>query len=185
MYGSDEITAGGGKALPFYASCRIRVSTTKGFTDKNGQACGIMLNLRNKKSRSFKPFLKVEGVQLFYEKGINPIGGLLTVLKEAGRIVAHGKAGNYKVEEPWAGGKEVTFRASAKNNIVPVEILLECPALVDAKDKEELTNYLSIFADAINLVNSGELGETAVEADEEDISKIIGSGSSEKEESDE
>lgn len=156
FYGSDEVTAGGGKALPFYASCRMRVSATKNFNDTNGQSIGIKLNFRNKKNRSFKPFMTAEGVQLFYDCGVNPLGALLTALLSAGRIEASG-SGNYKVKEEWADGNDVKFKAKKSDNLVPLEVLLECPKLVDATSKEELVEYLQPFNKAIELVASGDL----------------------------
>jgi recombination protein RecA len=169
MYGSPEVTAGGGQALPFYCSLRLRVSTTKNFTDKNEQSCGILINFKNKKNRSFKPFLTVDGIQLFYDHGINPLGGLLNTLLMAGRIEAHGK-GSYRVLEPWANGKDVSFKSTKEANLVPSDVLKQCPNLIDAETTEQVEEYLSIFAGAIELVEGGTLKSTDVE----DVAEKLG-----------
>lgn len=159
MFGSDEITAGGGKALPFYASLRLRTSATKHFTDELEVPCGVKLNFRNKKNRSFKPFLTALDVQLFFDKGINPLGGMLAVLKGAGRI--EGK-GTYTVKEPWANGEKITFKTKAADNLIPSEVLFKCPALIDAKDEDQVRDYLQSYAEAIEVVESGKLKESDI-----------------------
>ncbi len=123
-----------------------------------GTAQGINLKVRNIKNRCTAPFLEAEGVQLFWKDGVNPLSGLLTSLIQSGRI---DKAGNgvYKVLEPWAAGAEIKFRASKARNDVDAETLYKCPALVDAKDEQELRDYISIFGSAI--------GQSANEENEE------------------
>lgn len=154
LFGSDETTAGGGKALPFYASCRLRTSATKHMLDKHEVPCGVNLNFRNKKNRAFKPFGVVEGVQLFFDQGISPLGGLLTSLKQAERIERPNPKGNWVVKEPWAGGEEVTFKASAAEGVVPEEILLKYPSLIDAESEQEVKDYLSVWEGASKLAAS-------------------------------
>lgn len=166
MWGDPEVTAGGGKALPFYANCRVRTSAQKQIDDKKLEVpIGVNLRFKNKKSRAFVPFIWTETVPLYFDKGINPLGGLLKVLIGAGRV--EGK-GSYKVNEPWAGGKEVTFKASMVRNDVPAEILLECPALVDAETPEQIKDYLGVFADALRLSNSPDIVESDI-GEEDDI----------------
>ena len=153
QYGMDETTAGGGKALPFYANCRIRTATRKTIEDKKRKIpIGINLKFTNKKSRSFTPFLSTEGVQLYFEKGINPISGLLTVLIGAGRVT--GSGGNYTVAEPWAKGEKVTFKSSLERNDVPIEALLKCPAIIDAETPDQIKEYLGSFVEAIEVSGS-------------------------------
>lgn len=166
LWGDPEVTAGGGKALPFYANCRVRTSGMKQIEDKVREVpIGVNLKFKNKKSRSFVPFLWTENVQLYFDKGINPLGGLLKVLEGAGRIEAKG-AGNYKVLEPWADGKDVTFKSAAVRNDVPLSALLECPKLVDAETSEDIKKYVGVFADALALATSDTTAEKAM--DEED-----------------
>ena len=172
MFGSDEVTGGGGKALPFYASCRLRTSATKHFLDEHEVPCGVNLNFRNKKNRSFKPFGVVEGVPLFFDKGINPLGGLLVSLKQANRI--KGK-GTWTVQEPWANGQKVTFKRALADGTVPEEVLLKCPSLIDAENEQQVKDYLGVWQEAIDLADSvlGEANIDDVNQDEVKKTDII------------
>ena len=112
--------------------------------------------------------LKTEGIQLYFDRGINPISGLLTTMINAGRVETSGK-GYYKINDPWAGGKEAKFQASREKNLVPIETLLEFPTLVDAKDTEELKVYLETFGNAVDMIpDNGDISETAMDADDID-----------------
>lgn len=170
LFGSDEVTSGGGKALPFYASTRLRTSAQKDIKDKERDVpVGVNLTFRNKKNRSFTPGLFTKGVQLYFHAGINPLGGLLSALINAGRIKPAGKGGMYQVQEPWAGGKEVKFKSSKERNDMPLEPLLECPSLIDAETKEEVEEYMAIFQTATELFNSGTTQEVDIKGEDSDF----------------
>ncbi len=171
----SEVTGGGGQALPFYASCRLRVSATKKFVDENELQCGINLQVRNKKNRSFVPFLEASNVQLFYDKGINPLGGLLLILLQISRVEPAGGGGNYIVKEPWANGQKVKFKAAKEANIVPADVLYRCPTLVDAESKEEVEAYLSIFQDAIDLTEADTLQSKDVNDESSNMDDVMDS----------
>lgn len=148
-----KTTAGGGNALPFYASCRIETKTQlkieRKLSAKKKKIIGINLKIKNIKNRSHSPFVESENIQLLFDKGINPISGLLSCLLDSSRIEQSGK-GIFTVKEPWAGGKEVKFRASLDKNNVPLEILLQCPSLIDAESSEQITEYLEPYMEAVN-----------------------------------
>ena len=149
VYGSPIISGGGGESLKFYASLRVCTAVQKKIENKKLKtAMGINLKVRNVKNRCTAPFLTAEGVQLFWKDGANPLSGLLTALIQSSRIESCG-TGTYKVLEPWANGQEVKFRASKARNDVDADTLYRCPALVDAKDEQELRDYISIFGAAI------------------------------------
>lgn len=149
MYGNPIISGGGGESLKFYASLRVCTAVQKKIENKKlGTAMGINLKVRNVKNRCTAPFLEAEGVQLFWKDGVNPLSGLLTALIQSARIEKAGN-GTYQVMEPWAGGAEIKFRASKARNDMDAETLYKCPALVDAKDEQELRDYVSIFGSAI------------------------------------
>ena len=174
-YGDPEVTAGGGKALPFYANCRVRTWPRKQIEHKERKIpIGVNINLKNKKSRSFCPFLGTTNVQLYFASGINPLGGLLEVLIDAGRVVGKG---TYTVQQPWAGGEEIKFKASKERNDVPMDLILRCPALVDADSKKEVEDYLAVYSDAYKLSMSDDLVEKDMandnSADEPDIDEIL------------
>lgn len=155
IYGNDETTSGGGEALKFYASLRFRTGAPKAFQDKDTKlSLGVNMTIANKKNRHFTPGIKVENVPLFFESGINPLGGLLDALLMAKKVEPAKGAGKYTVLAPWNGGDdEATFQQS-KSSPFDAEILMKYPGLVDAADAEEVKEYLKEWSAAIALTSS-------------------------------
>lgn len=171
-YGNPETTAGGGAALEFYASCRLRTQILKKIEEKmsskNSRFLGVYFRVQNRKNKTHRPFISTDNVQLIFEHGINPVSGLLTCLLDARRIEQK-SAGNFVVSPEVADGKEITFKASLDRNDVPVEILLKCPALIDAKNEQEVSDYLAPFANVINYSSdSKNVVETEIKSEEEE-----------------
>ena len=162
MYGNPNVTAGGGEALKFFASCRLETNIGKMIEDKRKMPLGVNLRFKNKKSRSFVPGISTEGVQLFFQHGINPVGGLLSILLQSGRIIPYAK-GRYQVAEPWADGKEVTFTATMAANQVPLEPFYAAPKLIDAETEEQVREYFGMFEDAIRLASGDSIVEKVVD----------------------
>ena len=166
MFGSPETTAGGGNALPFYASLRFRTQTQKRiFNKKLGTVVGINVKIKNAKNRFRSPFAEVENLQLFFHRGINPIGGLLSTLLQAERIERATGKGMYAVLPEFlpTGKEEYTFQSNKDRNDVPISLLLDCPKLIDAVTREEVEEYLLPFGDIEALEE-----ETEEEEDEDD-----------------
>jgi recombination protein RecA len=147
-------TAGGGNALPFYASCRLETRTQmkieRKITTKKKKILGINVKLKNVKNKTHRPFIESDNIQLLFDKGINPLSGLLSCLLDAERIEMKGSGGNFSVKEPWAGGTEVKFKSSMERNDVPIEVLLQCPALIDAFTADQIKDYLEPFQASID-----------------------------------
>ena len=194
LYGSPEVTAGGGNALPFYASCRIRTSAHAliyGKSDKDKDKeddgkkkkkknsempLGVNLTFQNKKNRSFTPFVAVNEVQLYFKHGISPLGGLLGALLAAGRIEKSGK-GYYKILEPWAGGEEIKFQSTEARNDVPADAILKCPAVIDADSEQQVRDYLEIYGAALNLSVSDTTEEKEITNEDMDVDlEALGKG---------
>ena len=110
------------------------------------------VSVANQKNKVFRPFVTAKDMHLFFDKGINPFGGLLDLLIKQGRII--GSGGNYTVQEPWAGGKEIKFKSSLARNDVPPEVLLNCPELVDGTSPEQVQSYLDNFGQALDAVTN-------------------------------
>lgn len=160
VHNSPETTTTG-EALKFYAGLRLRTSTQKKIENKKlGTVIGVNLKIKNNKNRFCEPFKEAEGVQLFFKQGVNPLSGLLTCLEQAERIEKVG--GMYQVKEPFAGGQEIKFRGSKARNDVDAELLFKCPALIDAKNEQEVKDYLSMFGDAISQTLSDDTEEKEV-----------------------
>lgn len=160
MYGSPEVRAGGGEALPYYTSLSFRTAARKKILDKDDVPIGVNLKFVNKKNRCHTPALETEGIQLYYAHGVDPLSGLLTLLIGAKRI--EGKSGNYRVLEPWCGDKEVKFKASLEKNELPMSVALQCPKLLDANSEKEVADYLAIFNSAMELSKDSSLKEKDV-----------------------
>ena len=180
MYGNPETTAGGGNALPFYASLRFRTQTQKKIEQKvkglaKKKSIGINIKITNKKNRSVRPFIEVENIPLYFEKGINPLGGLLGALLDADRLLASG-AGNFKVKPEFANGNEdYKFKSSMERNDVPIQVLLDCPALIDAESAEQVSEYLEPFKEAIEVTEDPDVEAfDAGEGDDEEMDSVLG-----------
>jgi hypothetical protein len=126
------------------------------------------MKVQNIKNRSFRPFVESEGVQLYFDHGVNPISGILSLLVQAERITSAGK-GVYAVNSAYLpeGKTEYKFKANKDANTVPIQTLLDCPTLVDAKDKEDLEEYLKPYMNAIECSRSSDFNEKAISFDEE------------------
>jgi recombination protein RecA len=174
MFGNPETTAGGGNALPFYASCRIRPQTQKKIekkiTAKKNKILGVNIKLRNVKNKTHKPFVESEGVQLLFDKGINPLSGLLTCLLEAERLEAKG-AGNFIIKDEYLGEdkEDNKFKASLEKNEMPLDVVLNHPLLINATSREQAENYLAPYMDAINFEISGDVVEVETSDDDDDL----------------
>jgi recombination protein RecA len=181
LYGNPETTGGGGNALEFYASCRLRPQTQKKIEQKlsakKKKILGINVKMVNKKNKTHRPFVESDGIQLTFDKGINPLGGLLSCLLDAGRIEKTGAAGNFSVKEPWAAGASVNFKGSLDTaNSVPMDVLLQCPLLIDAQTADEVKEYLDPFKSAMEFEVGGDVEETDVtdgDSEEEGIDEQI------------
>jgi hypothetical protein len=153
--------------LPFYASCRLRAATKKKIENTRlNTFAGVNMQIKNVKNRTFKPFVETEGVQLFFDTGINPLTGLLSILIESERVVAAGK-GTYGIVNEYLGdGKtEYKFKASKERNDIPLQVLLDCPKLIDCVDEREVNDYVSPFLQSIQNSSSSDFGEKSVAFD--------------------
>lgn len=171
IYGNDETTSGGGEALKFYASLRFRCGSTKSFQDKNTKlSLGVNMSMTNKKNRHFTPGVKIENVPLFFDSGINPLGGLMDALLMASRIEPTKGPGKYRILPAWSNGEEDAVFQQAKTAPFNPELLYKYPSLIDAANTDEVKDYLKEWQDAIALTNS----ENVEQIDSSDVSNLIG-----------
>ncbi len=149
LYGSPDTSAAGGMSLKFYCSTRLELKSMTEIKEKGSDSVkGINTKFKLTKSRYSPPRQTVEPVKLMFRSGIDPFGGMLGGLLYAERIKSCG-AGTYEVLEPWAPAG-VTFRASKEKGLVPIDILLSHPKLVDADSADQIREYISIHGDSIN-----------------------------------
>lgn len=166
MYGSPETTPGG-NAVKFYASLRMRTQSKKKIEHKSLEKfSGINMQVKNIKNRGFRPFVNADDVKLYFEQGIDPMSGLLSALLEGERVKMK-SAGNYLVSEAFLpeGKTEYKFKASKAENRLPVDVVIDCPKLVDAESSDEVRSYLECWGSGLAASESGEYGEKSVEFD--------------------
>jgi recombination protein RecA len=164
MFGSPEAKGGGGKSLEFYCSQSFRTSAHAKITNPKlgDMVTGINVKIANKKNRFFRPHASAEGIQLLFDRGINPLSGLLDILIQSERIVQT-SAGNYMVADDYLPeGKEgYTFKSSKVRQDVPRALVLDCPKIIDAESREEVEEYLAPFADFEKMEADGSLLEVS------------------------
>ena len=171
VHNSPETTGGGGNALPFYASCRMRTQAQKKILNaKHKTVVGVNLKIKNVKNRAFKPFFEVENIKLYFDAGIDPLSGLLSTLLKSERIVAGDKANTYLVKPEYLedGMNEYKFKAKLSEDFIDRQVVLDCPKLIDATSREQVELYLKDFEDAMSGSNSDDFIETNVSSDDLD-----------------
>lgn len=166
LYGSPETTPGG-NAVKFYASLRIRTQAKKKIEHKTLEKfAGINMQVKNVKNRAFRPFVVADDVKLFFENGIDPVSGVLNCLVEGERVKMK-SAGNYEVAAAYLPDyqTEYKFKASKGENRLPVQVLLDCPKLVDAETTQQVQDYLDRWGTGLAASESGEYDEKAISFD--------------------
>ena len=177
-YGPNEAKAGGGTALTYYASLILRSQSQKKLEVKmpggRKKFIGVNIKMQNKKNRSYRPFVEVDNIPLYFDRGINPLGGLLSALIDADRIIPSG-AGNFTVRDEFSEQENYKFKSSVERNDVPLKVLLECPKLIDAGSKDELELYMHPYMESINSTRDEDLDVTDIisEDDEEGLDSEI------------
>lgn len=166
LYGSPETTPGG-NAIKFYASLRLRTQAKKKIEHKTLEKfAGINMQVRNVKNRMFRPFVSADDVKLYFEMGIDPVSGLLNCLVEGERVKMKG-GGSYEVMPEFLpeNKTEYKFKAAKAENRVPIQVLLDCPKLVDAETSEEVQAYLDAWGGGLAASDSGDYAERSVSFD--------------------
>lgn len=91
MYGPSKVTAGG-SGVEYVPSIVVEVSKGKQILDDNERPIGVVSTIRVKKTRLHIPFVKVE-LQIYFNKGFEPLSGLFNVLEQTGIIKKVSAAG--------------------------------------------------------------------------------------------
>lgn len=131
LYGDPNTTAGGGRSLEYYCSVRLECKKRKSIVDEKERAMGIFLDVNNTKNKLASPFRKVQELELFFNKGICPISGLLDILIQEDRVTKSGA---------WCTIVGTEYKFQAKNLL---KALLDNPSLIDCPSKEDLEEFIS------------------------------------------
>lgn len=147
MFGSNEKKASGGRSLEYYCSLSLKTKAYKKLKDERENVKGVLVSVENTKNKCFRPFVEAENAQLLFDYGINPLGGLLDCLYKQYRIdKVEGKKAMWKIRPEFTStGEEVNFQASVEKNVVPSEIVIAHPKLVDAETSDQVREYLNSF----------------------------------------
>jgi len=84
MFG-DKYTTSGGKALPFHASCRVRLKSMGKLKDKEGEIIGVQTEAQVVKNRYGPPFKKAL-FNIYFDSGIDDYASWLDALKKVKAI---------------------------------------------------------------------------------------------------
>lgn len=84
MYGDPRTAAAGGNALEYYLGVNLETSKTDTVGDKDNPT-GIRGKVKNKKNKLIEPFKSCE-FELMFNKGLNPLYGLLPHLERDGIV---------------------------------------------------------------------------------------------------
>lgn len=166
MYGSPETTPGG-NAVKFYASLRMRTAAKKKIEHTELEKfSGINMQVKNIKNRAFRPFVNADEIKLYFDDGVDPLSGLLNCLLEGERIKMK-TGGNYEVCEDYLPDlkNEYKFKARKAENRVALQVLLDCPKLIDASSASEVQEYVDNWGAGLAATESGDYGEKIVSFD--------------------
>ena len=149
------------------------------------KAVAQLLRENNVKNRGFRPFVVADDVKLYFENGIDPVSGLLNSLLEAERIQMK-SAGNYEVIPEFLpeDKNEYKFKASKAENRLQVQVIIDCPKLVDAESSQEVKDYLECWGSGLAASESGDYGEKTFSFDADGNPFETGTYEDEKKESD-
>ena len=117
MFGNPETTPGG-KALKFYASCRLQVQRIGAIKDKAGQVVGNRTRVKVVKNKVAAPFTEAE-FDILYVCGISREGSILDAALSRGIVEKRGS---------WLAYGE---RQLAQGSLAAIGYLKENPELAD------------------------------------------------------
>ena len=117
MFGNPETTPGG-KALKFYASCRLQVQRIGAIKDKSGQIVGNRTRVKVVKNKVAAPFTEAE-FDILYACGISHEGSILDAALARGIVEKRGS---------WLAYGE---RQLAQGSLAAIDYLKANPAVAD------------------------------------------------------
>lgn len=134
MFGNPETTPGG-KALKFYASCRLQVQRIGAIKDASGTVVGNRTRVKVMKNKVAPPFTEAE-FDILYSCGISYEGSVLDAALTRGIIEKRGSWISYK-DEQLAQGQLATVAYLKANPDLTAKIVEEIKAAPIANVKKK------------------------------------------------
>ncbi|MBQ1429308.1 MAG: recombinase RecA, partial [Kiritimatiellae bacterium] len=135
MFGNPETTPGG-KALKFYASCRLQVQRIGAIKDPSGQVVGNRTRVKVVKNKVAPPFAEAE-FDILYSCGISYEGSVLDAALAKGIVEKRGSWLSFGNEQLAQGSLAAIAHLKANPEIAEriVEKVKSAPAAAEAPNK--------------------------------------------------
>ena len=135
MFGNPETTPGG-KALKFYASCRLQVQRIGAIKDPSGQVVGNRTRVKVVKNKVAPPFAEAE-FDILYSCGISYEGSVLDAALAKGIVEKRGSWLSFGNEQLAQGSLAAIAHLKANPEIAEriVEKIKSAPAAAEAPSK--------------------------------------------------
>ena len=135
MFGNPETTPGG-KALKFYASCRLQVQRIGAIKDPSGQVVGNRTRVKVVKNKVAPPFAEAE-FDILYSCGISYEGSVLDAALAKGIVEKRGSWLSFGSEQLAQGSLAAIAHLKANPEIAEriVEKVKSAPAAAEAPNK--------------------------------------------------
>ena len=151
MFG-DPYTTSGGKALPFHASCRVRLKSTGKIKDAEGEIIGVQTEAQVVKNRFGPPFKKAT-FNIYFDSGIDDYASWLDSLKKYKAIEQGGAWYTITVEST---GEIVKFLSKDWGKLIRTneELRLQCKRLLEINSISSYKPQDSIDLESLEIDDS-------------------------------
>jgi len=155
MFG-DKYTTSGGKALPFHASCRVRLKSMGKLKDKEGEIIGVQTEAQVVKNRYGPPFKKAL-FNIYFDSGIDDYASWLDALKKVKAISNSGAWYELIMEDT---GEVVKFQSKDWQKILRErdDVRDYCKSTLEAASVSSYKSQSTIDADELE-VDSSEMSD--------------------------
>ena len=134
MFG-DKYTTSGGKALPFHASCRVRLQAVGKIKDSDGEIIGVETQAQVVKNRFGPPFKKAK-FNIYFDSGIDDQASWLDTLKKYKVITVGGSWYTLVMEDT---GEMVKFQSKDWRDILKRDdVYAYCKSAIE---QHSITSY--------------------------------------------
>ena len=147
MFG-DKYTTSGGKALPFHASCRVRLQAVGKIKDADKEIIGVETQATVVKNRYGPPFKKAK-FNIYFDSGIDDQASWLETLKKYKVITVGGAWYTLVMEDT---GEVVKFQSKEWRDILKRQDVYDyCKAAIEQNSITSYRTQEEIDPDEINI----------------------------------